>query len=867
MKTKPDTLAHLVKFSAQTYTDVPAIIAPNSLPLIYKNLLTLIEQIHDYLNARGLGASSRIASVLPNTPEAATAFLAISASCTFAPLNPAYKADEFEFYISSLNVAALITLQGFESPIRQVAQKLQIPLIELVPEPEKGAGYFSLIGETGLTANSTDYANAEDILMLLHTSGSTSAPKIVPIQQKALCLFFNAGGRRRNISSLDRCLNVLPLFHLQGLLSVVYPLIFGGSCIYASPFEPKHFIEWLDKYDPTFYSATPTMHQAILEQALRTENFRKNPSLHFLSSSSAALPPTQIKALEATFEVPLIEVYATTETLTISANPLPPKVRKPGSSGIASDTEITIIDNVCQSLPARSIGEIVVQSPWLMSGYINNVQANDSAFCAKGFRTGDLGYLDEEGYLFITGRVKEIINRGGEKITPYEVDQVLLAHSAVKEAVSFPVPHPTLGENIAAVVVLNNNAQVESEMLRQFARQKLAEFKVPYRIVISDHLPKGATGKLQRHKMAAYFAEQLAIQQSKFNQVHVADNLSLTPLQENLLRIWQEVLNIKQIGIHDNFFELGGHSLLAIVLCTKIEAKIGKPIPIELIFKFPTIYMLSGALENHTNIKSKNFNSAITPFQIEGTQPPFFWLFGSKAVPTLLEHMGSNQPLYLLNHQSQDGKRAKHLTISEMASYYLQTIQQIDSEGPYYLGGFSIGGMIIYEIARQLCEQGKKVAVLLLLDPVSISNDKKKPALLKQNLNPHSEYNKFKEIGYITYFLYKTSPIRTKLQKQFEHIIIQTHFSLGKALPVQLNWPYLISIYTQARLKYEPEQVPEGIEKRIIVYVNHREIEDWVNIFNGKIDAYTIDCSHLQLIETPHIFSWIKILKQEIDNQ
>ena len=542
MKTEPNTLVHLLKLSAQKYGDAPAILAPNSMPLTFKRLLALIEEVHHYLNTVGLGTNSRIASVLPNTPEAASAFMAISASCTFAPLNPAYTNDEFEFYISSLNVAAIITLQGFESPVRQIARKLAIPILVLVPAGGKGAGYFTLKGETGLPARDAGYAGAQDIAMLLHTSGSTAAPKIVPFRQQAICLAFNAANCHRIISSQDRCLNALPLFHMQGLLAVVNPLIFGGSCVYASPFESQRFVEWLDEFDPTYYGATPTMHQAILEQVQLKEKFHKNPSLRFLAVGSGSLPLTQISALEAVFEVPVIEAYGMTETIHISGNPLPPKIRKPGSAGIATDTEITIVDDSCEPVAPGAIGEIVVKSSWIMTGYINNELANESAFCAKGFRTGDIGYLDQEGYLFITGRVKEIINRGGEKISPYEVEQILLAHPAIKEAVAFPVPHPTLGENVAAVVVVNEDAQVEPETIRRYARERLAEFKVPYRILISEHIPKGATGKIQRHKMAAFFAEQLDAEKERLDQPHVVDNIELGEI-EATLRQHHEILD------------------------------------------------------------------------------------------------------------------------------------------------------------------------------------------------------------------------------------------------------------------------------------------------------------------------------------
>jgi thioesterase domain-containing protein/acyl carrier protein len=331
-----------------------------------------------------------------------------------------------------------------------------------------------------------------------------------------------------------------------------------------------------------------------------------------------------------------------------------------------------------------------------------------------------------------------------------------------------------------------------------------------------------------------------------------------------LAAIWRDILHIEQIGIHDNFFELGGHSLLTIMLCTKIEAKFGKPIPLELIFKFPTINWLSGAMEKFINIESGNFNSVITVFQVEGTQPPFFWMYGGKVIPLLLEQMGTNQPLYLLNHQSMDGKKAKHLTVPEMASYYLQNILQIDSEGPYYLGGYSIGGLIIYEIARQLCEQGKKVAFLFILDPTPVSNNKKGQESTMQNLKIYGEYNKLKKLGYMTYFLNKTSRIKTKFQNQLEQIIIQGHLSLGKALPIKLRWPYLLCIYKQAALGYKPDQPPEDIERGVMVHINNREIEDWINLFNGKVETYGIDCSHLQLIETPHVLNWLKIFKQTI---
>lgn len=724
MNTHPNTLVHLLKLFAQNKPAALAIIAPNVSPLTYFNLLTLIEQVHNSLSTFGLSRHSRIASVLPNIPEAATAFLAISAGCTFAPINPSYTKDEFEFYLSSLNVDALITLEGFDSPVRQVAKKLHIPLLECVPVPEKGAGYFYLIGKTGLTTGHFDYATALDTLMLLNTSGSTGAPKIVPIQQQAFCYTLAANSIHRNLNSKDRCLNVLPLFHLQGLLVVAYPLSAGGSCVYAGSFEPERFIAYLKEFDPSFYVGTPIIHQSILKKALQTDNFHKNPSLRFFSSSAAPLPITDIQALESLFGVPLIESYGMTETLTISSNPLPPMVRKPGSVGKAVDNQITIVnvDDIHQVFPVDAIGEIVVQSPWLMAGYINNDQANKSAFCTKGFRTGDLGYFDEEGYLFITGRVKEIINRGGEKISPLEVDHVLLTHPAIKEALCFPVPHPTLGENIAAIVVTEDNVRIDPETLRQFVRQKLAEFKVPYRILIEDHLPKGLTGKIQRHTMASYFVERLAIHDNKVNERDVV----LTSLQKSLLIIWKSILKNKVISIHDNFFELGGDSLRVIEICQIVALQLGREIPVRLFFKTPTIVAIAQFLEGEKTLASAmQITNYLVQLQQGHSNKPLLVIIpgglGSDneilVFAKLTQLLPTDLTVLCFNMRMLDSKITIPSKINKIASLFLKELLAHAQGRPFHLLGECLAAGLAYEMAQQATRSNQKLKSLILLDP------------------------------------------------------------------------------------------------------------------------------------------------------
>jgi oxalate---CoA ligase len=609
--TEPQSLIQLLSDCATKHSDKKAIIAPARLPLTYQDLLTLIKRIHEHLNSLGLGSESRIASILPNSPEAAVAFLSLCSCAALAPLNPSYTDTELELYLTDLKPDALIILSNADSSAGILAaQRLNIPVIELIPELSQGAGSFSLRGETKLPPIKTDFAVATDIALMLYTSGSTARAKLVPILQQTICLTCINVAEFIGLTDQDCCLNALPLFHVHGLISgILLPLAAGGRCVYVSGFQAETFLGYLQAYDPTWYPASPTIHLAILEQIKKTPGFRKNPSLRFIRSGSAPLSVNLINELETTFGVPVIEPYGMTEVVHISSNPMPPGIRKQGSVGISYGTcNISVIDDTGQNVPPMIEGEIVVQGPTVITAYLDNGVANEEAFCSQGFRTGDLGYLDNDGYLFITGRAKEIINRGGEKISPYEVDQVLLSHPAIKEALTFPVPHATLGENVAAVVVIDDKQQIEPEILRQYVRQKLAAIKVPYRILISDHLPKGSTGKVQRHKMAAYFAAQLSSHDIKSNQLHAIDELPQTPLQENLLTIWRELLAIEQIGIHDNFLALGGNSLLATQLMVRITEQLQIEVPLNALFNASTIAKLSVQLE--TILKQENPNAS-----------------------------------------------------------------------------------------------------------------------------------------------------------------------------------------------------------------------------------------------------------------
>ena len=347
-------------------------------------------------------------------------------------------------------------------------------------------------------------AGPDDIALVLHTSGTTSRPKIVPLLHRNVCATAANIRRTLRLEPADRCMNMMPLFHIHGLMACVLSTLHTGGSVYCAPgFNALKVFAWFADCDPTWYSAVPTMHQAIVARAPRNTAVVERMNLRFIRSSSAALPTRVMAELEDLFAAPVVEAYAMTEAAhQMTCNPLPPAPRKPGTVGIAAGPDVSVMDADDNLLAPGEEGEIVIRGPNVTPGYENNEAANVEAFTAGWFRTGDQGFRDEDGYFTITGRLKEIINRGGEKISPREVDEVLMDHPAVQQVVTFAMPHPKLGEEVAAAVVLREGAGAAPGEIRDFAAGRLAGFKVPRRILVLDEIPKGPTGKLRRIGLA-----------------------------------------------------------------------------------------------------------------------------------------------------------------------------------------------------------------------------------------------------------------------------------------------------------------------------------------------------------------------------
>ncbi|MCT8329331.1 acyl--CoA ligase [Albidovulum sediminis] len=488
-----------------------AIGAPGRAWLSYGELRALAGQVEADLRGFGIGAADRVAIVLPNGPEMAAAFVTIAQAAVTAPLNPAYQEQEFRFYLEDLRAKAIVVPAGYEGPALAAAAPLGMTILRLHGDPDQPAGQFRLTGTPAATPAATPAPpgrpGPDATALILHTSGTTSRPKIVPLTQSNLVASAGNIGASLSLSPADRCLNVMPLFHIHGLIAAVTAsLAAGGSVWCASGFDALKFFGWMKEAEPTWYTAVPTMHQAILARASRNRDVIAAHPLRFLRSSSASLPAQVMLELAETFRAPVIEAYGMTEaTHQMTCNPLPPRAQKPGSVGLAAGPLVRIAHEVENRL-IEGTGEVVISGPNVTPGYEGNPEANAKNFFeAEGrrwFRTGDQGALDDEGYLRLTGRLKEIINRGGEKISPLEVDGVLLDHPAVQQVVAFALPHPKLGEEVAAAVVLREGQSATEREIRDFCASRMADFKVPRRVIILDEIPKGATGKLQRIGLA-----------------------------------------------------------------------------------------------------------------------------------------------------------------------------------------------------------------------------------------------------------------------------------------------------------------------------------------------------------------------------
>jgi acyl-CoA synthetase (AMP-forming)/AMP-acid ligase II/thioesterase domain-containing protein/acyl carrier protein len=839
------------------------LLAPGRKPLSYGRLAAMVGENLGQLRRRGIGSRDCLAIVLPNGPVMAAVLLTAMATGRAAPLNPDYTAGEYDFYLSDLKAAALALEAGRLHPSRTAARARGIPVIELYSEVTGEAGSFRLVSDFSGPASRDGLPQPDDIALLLHTSGTTSRPKLVPLTQSNL--YYSAHNIRQGLglSPDDRCLNVMPLFHVHGLVASLLASLAAGASVVCSPgFKVNEFFNWLKDFGPTWYTAVPTIHQAVLAAASGAPGVIRAHRLRFIRSCSAVLPAAVMSGLESLFRVPVIEAYGMTEAShEMASNPLPPGRRKPGSVGLpAGGLEMTILDSAGGPAASGDPGEVGVRGRTITSGYLGNREANARNFFKGWLRTGDRGHFDADGYLYLDGRLKELINRGGEKISPCEVEDAVLAHPGVAEAAVFALPDPRLGENVAAAVVPKPGVQVSEKEIQSLVAGKLAYFKVPSRVILTGAIPKGPTGKLQRVGLG----EKLGLSPpakpwpGRVEPAGGGDEPE-TATEKRLARLMGKFLGNEKIGRDDNFFESGGDSLQAAAFLAEVETRFGLELPLSSFVLSATARHLADLIES----RMAPAQSTLVPIKPGGTRPPFFCVHPHDGRVTLFyplaERLEKDQPLYAFQASSAEGVRPRPGGIEGLAGAYVRAMQAFRPGGPYLIGGYCFGALVALEMARILREQGEEVSLLALMDSYAPGGPEPSFrgvaagaffALLDRcrRIRPLLEYVSHFPSGQRKQYL--TSLLRTQLGELRSAVRgLRSQSRSLYSLPgreTDSDWDYRPVPYPGSAVLFRPTRQPLGFRRNPDM--------GWGRFISGRLDVEPVPGYPRGLIFKPHCF-------------
>jgi oxalate---CoA ligase len=583
---------------AQRQGTRPALMALGRRSMSFEELSSHTTRIGAQLRRCGVARDSRVALMVPQGAEAASALLSVMAHAVCMPLNPSMPAEELMGVLRASGARVLLVALPVDTAVSAVAASLGLMLLGLRPGAESVAGSFELElinPGSAVMRELTDKAASESVdpdhaALILHTSGTTGVAKRVVLTHSQLGASARNIAEHLQLSPNDRSVNVMPLFHSHGIVGVLLSSLTAGASVVCQPtFEPRAFFDAVASFQPTWYSASPTIHASVLEHATSHPEVAVQPGWRFVRSTSSALPAPVLERLEAVLRAPVIESFGMTEWSQMVSNPLPPGRRKAGAVGQASGVDLALLQPDGEVRELRTVqgtvieGELLVRGAGLAQGYDGDEIATAQAWVNGWFRTGDLARVDADGFVSISGRLKDLINRGGEKLTPLEIESALLTHAAVRDAAVFAVPHPTLGEDVVAAVVLHPGASAAESVLREHLFSRLADFKVPSTIIITDAIPRSATGKVQRSELSRQFAAAN----------DVASAAPQTPLEHDLHGIFCGVLDRQSIGVDDNFFTLGGDSLSGMRVISRINKQRGIKLPPATLFRHPSIRALA----------------------------------------------------------------------------------------------------------------------------------------------------------------------------------------------------------------------------------------------------------------------------------
>lgn len=695
---------------------LPAIHLADKTFFTYGQLAAKITEFSLHLQKSGFNKNDRIAVVMPNCTEAVIAFLAITDRAVAVPLDPENSLLELKKYFALTKVTAVIVTEENFLKVQQAAVDMEITLMVMRADVYRS---YKLITEHDAAADRVKWRKTEeDSAVVLLTSGTSSGHKVVVLTHANLINEANTKVPGFDLQENDRLIIYPALFHIYGIAIFLAVMAAGGSILCLPHFEVKEFFRAIREFKITQYVGTPAIHQVIAEYTEKISSGNSNFFLRIIQSGGALLSPTTAKILENYFGAIVVQGYGLTETTALATlMPLLQEKIKIDSVGRPAGCEIRIMDEKKNWLLPKNVGQIVIRGKSVIAGY-ENVADDKTIFLEDGwFVTGDVGYFDEDGYLFLVGRSSEVINRGGVKISPYEVERVLCNHEDIKEAIIFGAAHPSLGEIPMALVVLKKSSKLTEASVKEFLKNEILLYKVPVRIFFAAHIPKNNNGKVVRRSLYQYIKDH----KEDFADMDVKEGKERQPnaIEIGLLNIWRTLLGNDKIEINDNYFEVGGDSLGLVTMFTEIERVFQVSLPEQIILINGTVQDLALAIENETRCW-ENFDFIVPVSSVLKKQHNLFVVHAlTGEVLTyrkLAEYMGKDYAVYGLSFNMHAQKLQVPVSIVELARLYIEEIRIIQPQGPYFLAGYSVGGMIAYEISRQLKLMNEIVALVALID-------------------------------------------------------------------------------------------------------------------------------------------------------
>ena len=813
---------------AERAPGAPAIHSAEGAPCTYGALRDFVLGLAGLLRARGVGPGDRVAVVTSDGPEAVAAILGTACCAACVPVNPGYSPVELRNVLTWTRARTVLAGDREYQACNALCGELDLACL---PIPEVGAARGG-----GARPDGFAWPGEKDTAIVYHTSGTTARPKIVPITHGQICSALPHLIRHLRMTPDDCGYNLLPVFWAFSASAAVFATIASGSSIFVQPaFSPESCLRELLELKATRLLAGPAQLDALAEHVRRSPRDPAPYALRFVQTGGSPMNPDTVRTLEACFHAPILAGWGMSEAaVTVTLQPLPPERRNPGSVGKVMHGEVRIVDRRGDPLPAGAEGEVVMRGPALFSGYEGEAGPEEGGFRDGWFRTGDLGFFDPDGQLFISGRIKEFINRGGQKVSPTEVEEAVRRLPEVDEAACFPVPHRRLGEDVAVAIVLKPGADPGYGDIRRALSARLAAYKLPARILFVDAIPRSDVGKIRRSSLFADLARGNSEAFRPGRRVAPRD-----PVEAALASIWAGMLDVPEVGVTEDFFNLGGDSLMALELMESIESIWGKQLPASVLLEHGTIEKLGGLISGESVPMPD-----IVPFRPYGARTSLFCMHARHG--DVMQYLGLTRyldpevPVYALRFTTPEGGPGGRLTVPALARRYLELVRGIQPAGPYCLAGHSFGGMLAYEMAGQLLEMGEEIQLLAMFDAGTPRLDFLRP-------RPGRRKGRWAEFKHVPVQAWGPH-LWEKARREYRRL--RRRFGILQGATERIQWaadhyvppeyPVDVVLFRAAE---EMEGMPSGFDPRL----------GWEKYAKGGVRIFEVPGDHGSHLQEPHV--------------